>query len=130
MYSGGLNMLEGTTLIVYGTKKSESIANEYDSPIALTSTIGMLTVFNGVLIDDNYKLAKDLIAEVKIENDNYVVFDYQVEEYGIGNSLEEAQQDLLYSLIDYLVSLERREPRLADKELSNLQVLRDLVTTV
>lgn len=120
-------MTLGTTLNVYDTKSSECIAEKYESAVPLTSTIGMLTIFGGVVIDDHYNLASDLIAEVRVENDNYVVFDYQVGEYGIGNSLEEAGQDLLYSLVDYLASLEKRELRLADGELRNLQLLRDML---
>lgn len=120
-------MTIGTTLDFYDTRGSECIAGKYESAVPLTSTIGMLTIFSGVVIDDHYKLASDLIAEVKVENGNYIVFDYQVGEYGIGNSLEEAGQDLLDSLVDYLVSLEKRELRLADGELRNLQLLRHML---
>ncbi len=120
-------MTIGTILNVYDTKGSECITGNPESAVPLTSTIGVLTIFGGVFIDDHYKLASDLITEVKVEDDNYVVFDYQVGEYGIGNSLEEAGQDLLYSLVDYLASLERRELRLADGELRNLQLLRHML---
>lgn len=120
-------MVIGTTLDFYDTIGLECIAGKYESAVPLNSTIGMLTIFSGVVIDDHYKLASDLIAEVKVENGNYIVFDYQVGEYGIGNSLEEAGQDLLYSIVDYLASLEKRELRLADGELRNLQLLRHML---
>ncbi len=120
-------MAIGTTLDFYDTIGSECIAGKYESAVPLTSTIGMLTIFSRVVIDDHYKLASDLIAEVKVENGNYIISDYQIEEYGIGNSLEEAGQDLLYSLVDYLASLEKRELRLADGELRNLQLLRHML---
>lgn len=119
--------MSGTTSYVYDTITSQSIDGQCESAIHLTSTVGMITIFNGVFVDDQHKLARDLIAEVKLENDNYIVFDYLIDEYGIGESLAEAQQDLLYSLAGYLASLEKRESRLAEKELRNLNVLRSII---
>lgn len=95
--------------------------------LGLISTIGMLTVGKGARITDEYKLKEYLTAEVKIEDEKYVVVEYSVDEYGIGESLEEAQQDLFNSLVDYLGSLEKREKRLGDRERHNLQVLRDIL---
>jgi len=121
-------MTIGTTLIPYDTGVSPVPRREENgTPIESTGTIGMLTVFKDTVINDNYMLQMDLIAEVRIENDKYVVVDHQVNEYGIGNSREEAQQDLLDSLVDYLASLEKRERRLADRELHNLQLLRNML---
>lgn len=94
----------------------------------LISTIGMLTVGEGARITDEYKLKEMLIAEVKLEDENYVIVDYRTNEYGVGASMEEAQQDLLNSLVDYLHSLEKREEKLGDREQYNLQVLRDTLT--
>ena len=93
----------------------------------LISTIGMLTVGKDVRISDEYKLKESLVAEVRLENENYVVVEYRTDEYGVGESIEEAQQDLLYSLVDYLHSLEKRENILGDKERSSLQVIRDIL---
>ena len=95
--------------------------------IGLISTIGMLTVGKGAYINDEYKLKEYLTAEVKIEDGKYVVVEYAVDEYGIGESLEEAQQDLLNSLVEYLGSLEKREERLGDRERQNLKILRDVL---
>jgi len=94
----------------------------------LISTIGMLTVGKGARITAEYNLKEALIAEVKLEDENYVVVEYRTDEYGVGESMEEAQQDLLNSLVDYLHSLERREERLGDKEYHNLQALRNIIT--
>lgn len=93
----------------------------------LISTIGMLTVGKMARINDEYLLKEPLTAEVKWEDGKYVVVEYRVDEYGIGESLEEAQQDLLNSMVDYLSSLEKREKRLGDREHQNLQVLRDIL---
>ena len=95
--------------------------------IGLISTVGMLTIGKGARITDEYKLKEPLTAEVKIEDEKYVVVEYRVDEYGIGESLEEAQQDLLNSLVDYLGSLEKREKKLGIRERNNLKVLRDIL---
>jgi hypothetical protein len=105
----------------------EGFRQEKGTPIQLISTIGMLAIPRKRVIKHNYKLMVDLVAEVKVEDDKYVVVDYQIDEYGIGSSLQEAQQDLLDSLVDYLVSLERRENRLGDREQRNLQILRSIL---
>jgi hypothetical protein len=124
-------MTAGTKVMSYSTVMSTTnpgIAIEGGtSRFPLTSTIGVLRFLKDTVINKNYKLQADLTAEVKTENDKYVVFDYQVNEYGIGNSLEEARQDLLDSLIDYLESLEKRENRLATKEHQNLQLLKKIL---
>ena len=126
-------MAEGTTLIHYDTvelpKTSiEDGGTQIRSQIRLISTIGMLTVLKGAVLRGGYKLNADLIAEVRVEDDRYVVVEYKVDEYGIGDSMHDAQQDLLDSLVDYITSLERRENRLGDRERDNLQVLRNILT--
>jgi hypothetical protein len=93
----------------------------------LISTIGMLTVGKMARINDEYSLQEPLTAEVKWEDGKYVVVEYRVDEYGIGETLKEAQEDLLNSLVDYLSSLEKREKRLGDRERQNLQILRDIL---
>ena len=96
--------------------------------LKLISTIGVLTVKEGARINDEYKLKETIIAIVKLEDENYVVVENRTDEYGVGESSEEAQQDLFNSLVDYLHSLEKREERLGDKERHNLQVLRNILT--
>ena len=99
-----------------------------NAELNLISTIGVLTVGEGTRITDEYKLKETLIAIVKLEDENYVVVENRTDEYGVGESLEEAQQDLFNSLVDYLHSLEKREGRLGDRERHNLQVLRNILT--
>jgi len=121
-------MTIGTTLIPYDTGVSPEPPREEDqSQSQLIGTVGVLTFRKNTVVSERYMLQTDLTAEVKVEGDKYVVVDYQVEEYGIGNSREEAQQDFLDSLVDYLASLEKREHRLADRELHNLQLLRNML---
>ncbi len=103
------------------------VNNGTNTELNLISTIGVLTVGEGAQIDDEYKLKETLIAIVKLEDGNYVVVENRTDEYGIGESMEEAQQDLLNSLVDYLHSLEKREKILGDREQCNLQVLRNML---
>jgi len=103
------------------------VNNGTNAELNLISTIGVLTVGEGAQIDDEYKLKETLIAIVKLEDGNYVVVENRTDEYGIGESMEEAQQDLFNSLVDYLHSLEKREKILGDREQYNLQVLRNIL---
>jgi len=119
--------MPGTMLTVYDTRWSpDSFPELRRTEIQLVSTIGMLTIPRERVTKRNYILQVDLVAEVRFESDKYVVVDYQVDEYGIGDSLQEAEQDLLDSLVDYLTSLEKRENRLGDRERRYLQTLRDI----
>lgn len=121
-------MTIGTTVIPYDTQVSPMPSREEKgSQVQLTGTIGVLTLPKNAVISERYMLQTDLTAVVKVEDDKYVVVDYRVNEYGIGNSQQEAQQDLFDSLVDYLESLEKREHRLADRELHNLQLLRNML---
>lgn len=123
-------MSVGTIFASHETIRSPQPFSEENgsrSPTELTSAIGVLIVPKGLVIGDMFALQVDLVAEVRFENDKYVAIDYAVDEYGIGDSLELAKQDLLGSLVDYLASLERRENRLAHRERHVLQVLRNIL---
>lgn len=122
-------MTIGTKIIPYDTRVSP-VAPKTDGGTKVqqtTGTIGVVRFLKDTFISNSYRLQIDLTALARVEDDKYVVVNYQVDEYGIGNSLEEAQQDLLDSLVDYLESLERRENRLADRELHKLQLLRNML---
>ena len=122
--------MTGTILTVYDTKWSpESFPELKQTEVQMVSTVGVLTIPKERVIKLNYILQADLVAEVKFESDKYVAVDYQVDEYGIGDSLQEAEQDLLDSLVDYLTSLEKRENRLGDRERRYLQALRNILRT-
>jgi hypothetical protein len=115
-------------LTIYDTKWSpDSFPELRRTELQSVSTIGMLTIHRERVIKRNYILQVDLVAEVRFENDKYVVVDYAVDEYGIGDSSQEAEQDLLDSLVDYLTSLEKRENRLGDRERRYLQALRNIL---
>lgn len=126
-------MSAGTALLAYNAiyrdtwTTPSAYKEEGYSKIKLISTIGVLIVFENIVIDDNYSLAVNITAEVKFESNKYVVVEHYVDEYGIGDTIESAQKDLLLSLVDYLTSLERRENRLGDTEKRNLGILRGIL---
>ena len=121
--------MAGTKSWVYETFRllEAQAALQGKTQMELVSTIGMLTVPPGARVNEEYTLQTGLTAVVKVENGQYVVVEYQIDEYGVGESLQEAQQDLFSSLIDYLKSLEKRENRLGDKERRNLSSLRNML---
>ncbi len=120
--------MPGTIITRYDTVRSPDAFPEVNgTQTQLISTIGMLTTRKGAVMKDNYILQVDLTSIVKFEDNKYVVVDYQVDEYGIGDSRQEAERDLFDSLVDFLASLERRENRLGDRERHHLQILRNIL---
>jgi hypothetical protein len=121
-------MTIGTKLERYHTANSSiTTLVEAGTQPTLTNTTGVCYFPQDTNIKNKYTLQANLFAEVKTENDKYIAFDYQINEYGIGDSPEEACEDLLGSLVDYFISLEKREKRLATTELQKLQILRNLL---
>ncbi len=104
------------------------VNSDTNAELNLISTIGVVTIKEGAHVTDEYKLKEALFAIVKLEEGYYIVVEHRTDEYGVGESMEEAQQDLFNSLVDYLHSLEKREERLGDRELHNLQILRNILT--
>lgn len=87
--------------------------------------VGIAPIPKGTVIGDGFwRLGLDLIVEIRREGSNIVAIDHSVDEYGVGKSSEEALADLLLSLVDYRLSLEKRENRLAAKERGDLTQLR------
>ena len=78
--------------------------------------------------DDCWELADDLNIEVDTTPEDAVtVTCLNLQEYGIGDSLESAIMDLLTSLSDYYQSLESRAGTLAPSASKDLEILRRLV---
>ena len=78
--------------------------------------------------DDSWKLAADLRLEVNTsEEESVSVTCLNLQEYGMGDSLESAIEDLLTSLSDYYQSLESREASLAPSAAKDLRILRSLL---
>ena len=78
--------------------------------------------------DDSWELASDIHFEVNSsETELVVVSSLNIQEYGIGDSLESATADMLTSLSDYYQSLESRKTKLAAPAASDLDTLRRLL---
>jgi hypothetical protein len=100
---------------------SESISN---SPL---SNSGIFSIKQGTLIANGWKISSDLIVELKQEDSNFIAINHEVEEYGIGKTESEAIQDLMTSLVDYRISLGKRETKLAPVERTDLSNLKRLL---
>ena len=75
-----------------------------------------------------WELLNDLQVELRYsQTEAPVAACPAVREYGVGETFEEAIEDLLTSLSDYYESLEAREDRLADPEAKDLAELRRLI---
>lgn len=92
------------------------------------SSKGLYFIPAGHSWDDSWELAADLMVEVNTSwEDVTAITHLTVQEYGIGDSLESAIQDLLTSLSDYYQSLESRQSRLAPQASKDLEMLQRLV---
>ena len=78
--------------------------------------------------DKCWELASDLYLEVNLSHGQEVAVScLELQEYGVGVSLESAVADLLTSLSDYYESLVSREDNLAEPAVEDLQTLRNLL---
>lgn len=90
--------------------------------------LGIQVILRGTSLKDSpWRLASDLVVEVKMTGSAIVAIHHGVDEYGIGDTVDAAIEDLLTSLADYRLSLEKREDRLADKPRRDLDTLRKLL---
>ena len=118
--------------IVYETTSSSNAIPVHtggSSPVELINTIRMLVIGKGRNLSNKLQLQAELIADVKLEDNNYIVVDYRTDEYGIGETLELALQDLLESLVGYYLSLKKRKSHLAEHEKNNLILLNELLNS-
>lgn len=82
------------------------------------------------IVGTAWRLAFDMIVEVEYTETAVIAASRQLDDYGVGPSVEEAIQNLLLSLVDFRESLERRviaNAQLSDELSGALQNLRDLL---
>lgn len=78
--------------------------------------------------DDSWELIANLLVEVRTSREEVLAITYlTVEEYGAGQSFEDAIYDLLTSLSDYYQSAETRDDRLDPSAKEDLAKLRQLI---
>ena len=93
-----------------------------------TSSKGLYFIPAGHSWDDRWKLVADLNVQVNSSQEEVVaVTCLDLQEYGVGDSLESAVIDLLTSLSDYYQSLESRADKLATPASKDLTILRRLL---
>ena len=74
-----------------------------------------------------WKLTQPLLVQATTNHEGvFVDASPTVSEYGVGSSFDEAIEDLLVSMSEYLESLQGHENHLGDLELSDLKTLRIL----
>ena len=80
--------------------------------------------------DSCWELTGNLLVEINTSPEGAVIVTcLDLQEYGIGDSLEIAIEDLLTSLSDYFQSLESREEKLGPSAIEDLRTLRRLLRT-
>ena len=95
------------------------------------SSEAIYLVPQGYAWDDSWRLASDLLVQVCSSWKDVVATTYlTVQEYGAGDSFEEAIFDLVTSLSDYRQSLEARQQRLGPAESEDLRLLQELLEPI
>ena len=88
----------------------------------------MYFVPEGYSWEDCWCLATILVVEIRTSLREVLATTWlTVQEFGVGESFEEAVDDLLTSLSDYLQFLQAREERLGPGEQKDLDILRHLI---
>jgi hypothetical protein len=91
---------------------------------------GMGVVTAGTILNGIWKVEKYLIVELKQEGNKAIAILNDIDEYGIGDNIQDAISDLLSSLVDYRLSLEKRADKLATKEKLTLELLKETITHI
>ena len=93
-----------------------------------TSASGMYLLPAGYTWGNRWRLEEDLVAEVRMTSEAVLLLCHGLlEQYGAGNTLDEAIWDLLTSLSDLRESDERHESNLAPDDRERLAMLRRLL---
>ena len=104
------------------------MTEQFDIHSGSASTKGVRVVPARYSWDDSWELIADLPIEVSASRkETLATICLTAQEYGAGDSLEAAIQDLLTSLSDYYESLEAREDRLEPSAGEDLKILRKLI---
>ena len=108
---------------------TEPIKSHFDSSkVATSSGEAYLIPAKRSWGSPSWELLNELQVEVHYSQaEALATISLPVREYGVGETFEEAVEDLLTSLSDYYESLEAREERLAQAEANDLAELRRLI---
>ena len=93
-----------------------------------TSSVALYVIPTHYSWDDSWELKRDVFVEIQSYHGEVVAITYlTVQEYGVGNSFEDAILDLVTSLQDYYMSLMAREKSLGPPGVKDLETLRSLI---
>ena len=93
-----------------------------------TSASGMYLLPAGFTWDDRWRLAENIVVEVRITSEAVLLLSHgALEEYGAGDTLDEAIWDFLTGLSDLRQSDAAHEDRLAPDDTRRLATLRRLI---
>ncbi len=93
-----------------------------------SETLSLLVFPGGEKLTEGFKLKSPLLVELRTSVDGVLAVTYlETQEYGWGNTEQEAVQDLISSLVEYLSSLEEQEDMLGAPTTSDLVKLRALI---
>ena len=93
-----------------------------------TSSIALYVLPATYSWNGSWELKRDIFVEIQSYHGEVVAITYlTVQEYGVGNSFEDAILDLLTSLQDYYMSLMAREKSLGPPGVKDLEILRSLI---
>ena len=86
------------------------------------------TIFIGDLRSDEYRLNTPIPVTIEYDEDTVIASLYDVEEYGMGEYLEEALSDLCAGLVEYYESLEENVHCLGPLPVQHWKYLKTLIS--
>jgi len=88
---------------------------------------GLIVMAGGFKVENYPPLREVLLAQLKVSRAGVLAITYlDTEEYGSGQTEDQAVADLISSLAEYKDSLEQREDRLSEEAMADLSKLRRL----
>ena len=85
------------------------------------------TIFIGDLRSNEYRLNTPIPVTIEYDEDTVIASFYDVEEYGVGEDLEEALSDLCAGLVEYYESLEKNANCLGPLTVRHWKYLQTLI---
>jgi hypothetical protein len=97
-----------TTAYELHESNTVSVTNEIQSDHVIYEAgvwAGMGVIAPGTVLDRIWEIKKYLIVELKQEGNKAIAILNDINEYGIGDNVQDAISDLLTSLVEYRLSL-------------------------
>ena len=93
-----------------------------------SEALGLIVIPAGWEFSRGYRLRSVLLVQLLTSEEGVLATTYlETEEYGWGNTGNEAITDLMSSLVEYIESLESRREKLSEKSMLDLTKLHQLI---